>query len=68
MPLLTFEGSSVIGDEVLWSTSTLRFRERAEIEADLDRWGLDVVEVRDAPDRPGKEMVFLARVREAAEA
>lgn len=63
LPLLTFEGSTVIEDEVLWSTSTLRFRERAEIEADLDRCGFEVVEVRDAPDRPAKEMVFLARAR-----
>ena len=43
------------------SDSTLRFRGRAEIEADLDRAGFDVVEVRDATDRPGTEWVFVAR-------
>lgn len=43
------------------STSTLRFRSRQEIEVDLVRTGFRVDEVRDAPDRPGKEFVFLAR-------
>jgi SAM-dependent methyltransferase len=43
------------------SPSTLRFRTRAEIERSLaDAW-LDLVEVREAPDRPGREMVFIAR-------
>ena len=47
---------------VLTSDSTLRFRERPEIEADLARHGFTVVDVRGAPDRPGKEFVFLAAV------
>src|SRR6478672_453668 len=46
---------------VLTSDSTLRFRHRAEVEASLAGAGFDVVEVRDAPDRPGLELVFLAR-------
>lgn len=45
---------------VLTSDSTLRFREKAEIEASLDRAGFDVLEIRDAPDRPGMELVFVA--------
>jgi hypothetical protein len=45
------------------STSTLRFREREEIEATLQAAGFDVLEVRDAPDRPGKEFVLVARRR-----
>lgn len=49
------------GGEVLTSESTLRFRERQEIEADLRAAGFVVREVRDAPDRPGKELVFIAR-------
>lgn len=61
LPLVTFEGSTTIGDEILTSTSTLRFRERAEIERDLRSHGFAVSDVRDAPDRPGKEHVFLAR-------
>ena len=46
------------------STSTLRFRERNELERDLSRHGFNVLDVRDAPDRPGKEMVFLTQVRD----
>lgn len=46
---------------VLTSTSTLRFRTRDEVEADLRGAGFDVDEVRDAPDRPGLELVFVAR-------
>ena len=41
------------------STSTLRFRERNELERDLNRYGFNVLDLRDAPDRPGKKMVFL---------
>lgn len=47
--------------EVLTSDSTLRFRERAEIEAELLAQGYEVTDVRDAPDRPGREFVFLAQ-------
>lgn len=45
----------------LVSDSTLRFRSRSEIEASLGAAGFDVLDVRDAPDRPGRELVFLAR-------
>lgn len=63
LPLLSFEGSTVIDGEELRSTSTLRFRDRDEVERDLGRNGFTVVEIRDAPDRPGQEMVFLAQSR-----
>ncbi|MGN9819455.1 class I SAM-dependent methyltransferase [Streptomyces sp. SD11] len=46
---------------ILTSTSTLRFREREEVEADLAAQGYAVRGVRDAPDRPGREFVFVAR-------
>jgi SAM-dependent methyltransferase len=46
---------------VLESVSTLRFRDRAEVEASLAAAGFAVAEVRDAPDRPGRELVFMAR-------
>ncbi|BCJ41792.1 methyltransferase [Actinoplanes ianthinogenes] len=46
---------------VVTSESTLRFRSRAEIEESLDAAGFAVLEVRDAPDRPGRENVFIAR-------
>ena len=42
------------------SDSTLRFRERDEVEADLAAHGYVVEGVRDAPDRPGRELVFVA--------
>ncbi|MEU2250140.1 class I SAM-dependent methyltransferase [Streptomyces sp. NPDC019224] len=47
--------------QVLTSDSTLRFREREEVEADLEAQGYVVEDVRDAPDRPGREYVFVAR-------
>ncbi|MEU6729496.1 class I SAM-dependent methyltransferase [Nonomuraea wenchangensis] len=64
-PLVTFRGTWVFAADgaVLTSESTLRFREREEVEQDLDAHGYVVEEVRDAPDRPGREYVFLARVR-----
>ena len=67
LPLVTFEGSTTIGGEVMRSTSTLRFRESGELDRDLSRHGFDIVDVRDAPDRPGKEMVFLTRVRDGGD-
>lgn len=62
LPLVRFRASYVFEDgEVLASESTLRFRERAEVEADLAEHGYELLEVRGAPDRPGRELVFLAR-------
>jgi SAM-dependent methyltransferase len=49
---------------VVDSESTLRFREREELEATLSECVFDVVDVREAPDRPGKEYVFIARKRD----
>ncbi|MFJ5924437.1 class I SAM-dependent methyltransferase [Kitasatospora sp. NPDC092948] len=62
-PLVTFRSHYVFASDGrhLTSDSTLRFRERAELAADLHAAGFDVREVRDAPDRPGREFVFLAR-------
>jgi SAM-dependent methyltransferase len=45
----------------LTSDSTLRFRGREAVEADLVTLGFAVDDVRDAPDRPGRELVFVAR-------
>ncbi|MEV5545742.1 class I SAM-dependent methyltransferase [Streptomyces sp. NPDC052309] len=62
-PLVSFRWTYVFAadGEVLTSDSTLRFREREEVEADLAARGFVVEEVRGAPDRPGREFVFLAR-------
>lgn len=63
LPLVTFRWTYVFAadGQVLTSDSTLRFRERDEVEQDLVAHGFEVREVRDAPDRPGREFVFLAR-------
>lgn len=62
-PLVTFRSTFVFAADgsVLTSDSTLRFREHAEIESDLAAQGYVVEDVRGAPDRPGREFVFLAR-------
>ncbi|WBP91014.1 class I SAM-dependent methyltransferase [Kitasatospora cathayae] len=62
-PLVTFRWTYVFGadGQVLTSDSTVRFRGREEVEEDLAAAGFTVEEVRGAPDRPEKELVFLAR-------
>ena len=45
---------------VITSDSTLRFRDRDEVESSLLAGGYRVLDVRDAPDRPGREFVFIA--------
>jgi SAM-dependent methyltransferase len=63
-PLVTFQGTCEFAADgaILTSTSTLRFREQNEVEADLARAGYSVIDVRDAPDRSGLELVFVAQV------
>jgi SAM-dependent methyltransferase len=63
LPLVRFRIVVVFAEnrDVLSSDSTLRFRERDEIEAELAALGYVVEDVREAPDRPGRELVFLAR-------
>jgi SAM-dependent methyltransferase len=59
LPFVSFRGTFVFSSDgaVLTSDSTLWFRERDEVKLD----GFTVEEVRGAPDRPGKEFVFVAR-------
>ena len=45
---------------VLTSDSTLRFRDQDEVTASLVACGYRVSSVREAPDRPGREFVFVA--------
>jgi SAM-dependent methyltransferase len=61
--LVSFRATFVLGRDrtVLTSDSTLRFRSRDELTRSLLAAGLVVDEVRDAPDRPGREFVFIAR-------
>ncbi|PZS34566.1 MAG: SAM-dependent methyltransferase [Pseudonocardiales bacterium] len=62
-PLVTFRASFAFASDgqTLTSDSTLRFRERDEVQAALIANGYVVDEVRDAPDRPGREFVFIAQ-------
>jgi SAM-dependent methyltransferase len=61
--LVSFRSTFVFGSDGarLTSDSTLRFRHRDELTASLAAAGYLVVEERQAPDRPGREMVFIAR-------
>ncbi len=65
-PCVTFQTTFVLpGDQTATSTSTLRFRSRENILEALREAGFDATEVREAPDRPGLEFVFIARRRSA---
>ena len=61
--LVSFRTSFVFGRDgaMLTSDSTLRFRSRRELTGSLAAAGLTVEEIRDAPDRPGREFVYIAR-------
>jgi hypothetical protein len=63
LPLVSFRHTFVFQKDgrVTTSDSTLRFRTRSEIVATLARAQFTVESVRDAPDRPGLELVFIAR-------
>jgi SAM-dependent methyltransferase len=60
--LVSFRSFTVFeaDDVTITSDSTLRFRERDDIVASLEASGYQLDEVRDAPDRPGREFVFIA--------
>jgi SAM-dependent methyltransferase len=51
----------LVDGAVITSDSTLRFRSRDEVESDLAAHGYRVLDVREAPDRPTREFVFIAR-------
>lgn len=62
LPLVSFrqtydfpDGNRIVSD------STLRFRTEREVEKLLDEAGFSVLDVREAPDRPGRELVFVAQ-------
>jgi len=62
LPLVSFRYTyTFLADgAVITSDSTLRFRSREEVVASLTAQGYRVSDVRDAPDRPGREFVFIA--------
>jgi SAM-dependent methyltransferase len=62
LPLVSFRYTyTFLADgTVVTSDSTLRFRGREEVEASLAAHGYRLLAVRQAPDRPGHEFVFIA--------
>jgi SAM-dependent methyltransferase len=62
-PFVSFRTTFVFEADgaLLTSGSTLRFRHRDEVEHSLQAAGLWPEHVRDAPDRPGLEFVFIAK-------
>ena len=63
LPIVSFRHNFRFNDgSLLTSDSTLRFRARDEIVVSLGAAGFSVLDVREAPDRPGKEHVFVARM------
>jgi len=62
LPLVSFRCTYRFASDgaVLTSDSTLRFRSRHEVESSLVACGYRVTDVRDAPDRPGRELMFVA--------
>ena len=61
--LVSFESPNVFESDgtVITSRSTLRFRPLHVLRRSLEVAGFIVEEVRDAPDRPGRELVLIAR-------
>jgi len=61
-PFVSVRGTYTFGADgaVIVSDSTLRFRSRDELESSLVSQGYRVLDVRQAPDRPGREFVFIA--------
>jgi hypothetical protein len=64
LPFVSFRQTYTFATDgtVVTSDSTLRFLDRAELEESLDECGFTTLEVRDAPDRPGQEYVFVAQL------
>ena len=64
LPLVSFRQTYAFPDGTqIVSDSTLRFRSQTEFDVLLDEAGFSVLDVRDAPDRPGREFVFITQKR-----
>ena len=62
LPYVSFRHTYAFPDGTeIASDSTLRFRDPDEIAVSLDAAGFTLVDMRDAPDRPGAEHVYIAR-------
>jgi len=66
--LVTFRTSNAFEDgSVIEVDTTLRFRTEEELRVSLAAAGFETLEVRDAPDRPGREFVFIARTADESD-
>lgn len=62
LPLVSFRHTYAFPDGAqIVSDSTLRFWSQGELEVLLEKADFSILDVRDAPDRPGREFVFVAR-------
>jgi len=63
LPFVSIRGTYTFRADgaVIVSDSTLRFRSRHEVESSLITHGYRVLDVRQAPDRPAREFVFIAQ-------
>jgi ubiquinone/menaquinone biosynthesis C-methylase UbiE len=63
LPYVSFRNTYTFASDglALSSDSTLRFRSQAEVEETLAASGFITLDVREAPDRPGREYVFVAQ-------
>ena len=64
LPLVSFRQTYAFPDGTqIVSDSTLRFRSQEEFDVLLDQAGFSLLDVREAPDSPGREFVFIAQKR-----
>ena len=63
LPFVSFRDTYTFQSDgaVITSHSTLRFRGHDEVAASLAAAGYQILEVREAPDRPGREHVFITQ-------
>ena len=63
LPFVSFRDTFTFGADgaVITSDSTLRFRGRDEVASSLAAAGYRILDVREAPDRPGREHVFITQ-------
>jgi SAM-dependent methyltransferase len=69
LPFVSFRDTYTFESDgaVITSESTLRFRGRDEVTESLAAAGYQILDIRDAPDRPGREYVFIAQQAAATE-
>lgn len=63
LPFVSFRDTFTFGADgaVITSDSTLRFRSRDEVASSLAATGYRILDVREAPDRPGREHVYITQ-------